>query len=111
MRTTLSLIGVSLLVGTGLVLAVAASPLATQAPPAAPASPAATAAPANPQEAPLRELHSAFVKAYNAADAKALSELFTADAELINSDGEVTRGRAAIAAMYAGAFKEAKGVK
>lgn len=112
MRTKLSMIGVTLLAGAGLALAAAAATQATQAPPAATkAAPAAPAAPANPQEAALRAVHLAFEKAYNAADAKALSELFAEDAAVIDSSGEATRGRAEIAAMYAASFKDVKGLK
>ena len=116
MRTTMSPIGVTLLVGAGLALAAAAAPQATQAPaPAAPAqaapAQATPAAAANPQEAAIRAVHAAFVKAYNAADVPALSGLFAEDAAVIDSDGEATRGRADIAKMYTEAFEDAKGLK
>jgi uncharacterized protein (TIGR02246 family) len=111
MRTKLPMIGLTLLAGAGLALA-AAGTQATQAPPAAAqAAPAKQAAPANPQETAIRALHAAFVKAYNAADVPALSELFADDAAVIDSAGDATRGRADIAEMYAASFKEAKGVK
>ena len=74
-------------------------------------APAAPAAPANPEETAIRALHEAFVKAYNAADAQALSGLFVDDAEVIDSSGEATRGRAEIAAMYTESFKDVKGLK
>ena len=112
MKTKKRLIGVALLAGAGIALAAASGTRATQAPPAAAqAAPAAKAAPANPEESSLRALHEAFVKAYNAADAQALSNLFTDDAAVIDSAGEATRGRAEIAAMYASSFQDAKGVK
>ncbi len=113
MRIKFPLIGVTLLTGVGLALVVAAGTQATQAPPAANAqpAPAPAAAPANPQEVPLRELHAAFVKAYNAADSQALANLFAEDAAVIDSAGDATRGRGEIAAMYAASFQEAKGLK
>jgi uncharacterized protein (TIGR02246 family) len=107
--------GVTALVGAGLALAAAAGSQPSQAPPPAaapaPPAPAAVPAPANPEEASLRALHTAFVKAYNSADSQALADLFADDAEVIDSAGEATRGRADIAAMYADAFKEVKGLK
>ncbi len=109
MRTKLPLIGLTLLAGAGLALMATAGPQAVQNPPAAGA--AAPAAPANPEETPIRALQDAFVKAYNAADAKALSDFFTDDAEVIDSAGEATRGRAEITAMYTESFKDAKGLK
>ncbi len=121
MSTKKSLIGVTLLAGAGLALAVAAGAQATKArrpgpcrrpgPAAAAAAPAPAAAPANPEETAVRALHDAFVKAYNAADDKALSDLFTDDAAVIDASGEATRGRAEIAAMYAASFNDAKGLK
>ena len=113
MTSRMTLIGVTLLAGTGLVLATAGSQ-ATQAPATpgqiAPAQ-AAPAVPANPEEAALRALHADFVKAYNAADSKALSDLLTDDAEVIDSSGDATRGRVEVASMYADSFQGAKGLK
>lgn len=107
MRTRPTLIGVIVMAGAGLALAVAAVTQATQAPPAA----AGPAAPANPEEAVLRSQFAGFVKTFNAADAPALSDFFAADAVLIDSGGDSTRGRPAIAKMYAESFKDAKGLK
>jgi uncharacterized protein (TIGR02246 family) len=72
-----------------------------------------------PRPAPEREpdvraisdLLASFVKAYNAKDAKALGDLFTADAEIEDEDGDVTRGRDAIVERFTGIFKEGKGDK
>ena len=104
MRTKSVLIGATFLAAAGLVLATAEAQR-TQAPAATPA------AAAKPEEAPLRALHAAFVKAYNAADFQALSDLFDDHAAVVDSDGEATRERAEIAAMYKDSFAEAKGVK
>lgn len=109
MRTKLPLIVLTSLAGAGLALAAAAGTQATRAP--ATVAQTAPAVPANPEEKAIRETQAAFAKAYNAADAKALSELLTDDAEVIDSSGEATRGRADIASMYESSFKEAKGLK
>jgi uncharacterized protein (TIGR02246 family) len=57
----------------------------------------------------IGDLLASFVKAYNAKDAKALGELFTADAEIEDEDGSVTRGSDAIVERFQGIFKEANG--
>lgn len=46
-----------------------------------------------------------FTEAYNQHDSKELASAFTAEGELIDEDGNVTRGRAAIAANFAEVFK------
>src|SRR5271166_265625 len=58
----------------------------------------------NPDAQAISGLLGHFIKAYNARDAKALGELFTPDAEIEDEDGEVTRGRDAIVARFAGVF-------
>ena len=55
-------------------------------------------------EKAIREAASAFVRAYNAGDTRALAELFTDDAEIINEDGRTIQGREAIATQFASAF-------
>ena len=55
--------------------------------------------------------NAAFVKAFLAGDAKAVSELYTDDAQVIAPGAEVVRGRAAIAAFWAGAMKTTRGVR
>lgn len=47
-----------------------------------------------------------FEKAFNAGDAKAIAALFTDDAEAIDEDGEILKGRTAIEARFASLFKE-----
>src|SRR5262245_45027688 len=46
-----------------------------------------------------------FAKAYNAHDAKAVAELFTADGEIEDKEGNETEGREAIAQTFADIFK------
>lgn len=45
-------------------------------------------------------------KAFNAHDAQALAALFTAEAEIVDEDGAVTQGRAAIQQVFSGVFEE-----
>jgi uncharacterized protein (TIGR02246 family) len=66
------------------------------------------AKPASPEEA-IRATAAAYVKAYNAADAKALASLWTPDGELI-TDEDSLQGRDAIQAAYSTFFKENKGL-
>ncbi|MGO9471767.1 MAG: YybH family protein [Isosphaeraceae bacterium] len=63
------------------------------------------------EEKPVRDLVDAFAKAYNSPDIPALAALFTDDANLVDSGGETTRGKAAIAEMYASSFEENPGLK
>ena len=53
----------------------------------------------------------AFIKAYNAGDAKAIAATFTEDAEAIDDLGESVRGRAAILKVYESLFEQRKGWK
>lgn len=110
MKSTLCLIGLSVVVGAGLTLADGPD---AQAPPAsAPASkPAAPAASATTEDKALLEPFHAFVKAYDEGNAEALAALFTEDAAVIDSSGAATRGRQAISAMYAHGFAEVSGLK
>jgi uncharacterized protein (TIGR02246 family) len=52
----------------------------------------------------IGDLDAAFVKAYNAKDAKAIGALFTPEAEIEDEDGDITRGREDIVARYSGFF-------
>jgi uncharacterized protein (TIGR02246 family) len=72
---------------------------------AAPAQGAAVPA-SSPEEKPIRDLVDAFAKAYSTPDLKALAAFFTEEANVIDSAGETTRGKSAIADMYAEAFDE-----
>jgi uncharacterized protein (TIGR02246 family) len=65
----------------------------------------------NPQEKPVRDVIRAFVQAYNAPDAKAVGELFVANASVFDPSGEETQGKPAISEMYATALRDAPGVK
>jgi len=128
MRATPVLIGAIALAGTGLVVASSnprepgpiqaqAQPAAPQQAPAAPAPPATAAAqpgaaPAfTPEQKAVADTISAFSKAYGTADAKALADFYTDDVVLIDPEGSETRGKAAVAEMYAGAFQANPGLK
>src|SRR5262249_51244347 len=50
-------------------------------------------------------------KAYSAPDLKALEALFTDEADVVDTAGESTRGKAAILEMYATSFEENPGLK
>jgi uncharacterized protein (TIGR02246 family) len=91
-----------------------------QAPPAgAPDQPPAVAdappvkpfTPANPAEKAIADGVAAFAKAYGEGDAKALADLYTDEAIIVNADGGEVRRKAAIAQMYADSFQELPGLK
>ena len=91
-------------------------PVSSQAPQQAPlvaAAPAqgATAPAANPEEKPIRDLVDTFAKAYSAPDLKALAACFTDDANVVDSAGESTRGKAAVVQMYASSLEENPNLK
>jgi uncharacterized protein (TIGR02246 family) len=58
-------------------------------------------------ESAIRANVEAFVKAYNAADAKAVANLFAPEAQTIDEDGETTQGRDAIERKTATTFADA----
>jgi uncharacterized protein (TIGR02246 family) len=89
---------VTVLVGFAALLLAAAAQAAEQ-------NKAATEA----DEAAIRATADQFVKAFNAADAKAIGALWAADAEYIDESGESLQGRAAIEKEYAEAFKQHPG--
>ncbi len=60
----------------------------------------------NKQEAAIRASVAQFVKAYNAHDAKALAELFLAEAQIVDEDDNTIQGRAEIESLFAGVFEE-----
>jgi uncharacterized protein (TIGR02246 family) len=84
---------------------------------AAPAQAAAVAAQApgapaiSPEEKPIRDLVDAFAKAYSAPDVKALATYFADDANVVDSAGEATRGKAAVVDMYASSLEENPNLK
>jgi uncharacterized protein (TIGR02246 family) len=57
-------------------------------------------------EAAIREVVAAFVKAYNAHDAKALGELFLPEAQVVDIDDNTIQGRGEIELLFAGIFEE-----
>src|SRR5262245_24410841 len=59
--------------------------------------------------AAIRAVGASFVDAYRAKDAKALGALFTENAEIVDDEGEVTRGRPAIVERFAGLFEAKEG--
>lgn len=60
-------------------------------------------------EAAVRASADAFVKAFNAGDAKAVAALWAQDAEYTDEAGQSFHGRAAIEKEYAGLFKQHPG--
>jgi uncharacterized protein (TIGR02246 family) len=58
-------------------------------------------------ESTIRANVEAFVKAYNARDAKAVANLFAAEAQAIDEDGETAQGRDAIERRVAATFADA----
>ena len=116
MRTTFALIGLLALAGAGLVMAAGSPQAATagrrrvQPAAAQPAVQQPKPAP-SPEEKAIIDGVKAFTKLYSAANAEALAELFLDDASIIDPDGNETRGKAAVAEMYAAAFQESPGLK
>jgi uncharacterized protein (TIGR02246 family) len=64
-----------------------------------------TPVPSNANEAAIRATADAFVKAFNAGDAKAVANLWTANGTVADEDGNVFKGRKAIEEQYASLFK------
>jgi uncharacterized protein (TIGR02246 family) len=52
-----------------------------------------------------------FAKAYGAANAAAIADLFLDESMIVDPEGSSVRGKAAVAAMYDAAFKESPGLK
>lgn len=85
-----------------------ATPSAEKA--AAPAENKDAAAPApSAEQKAVQALDRAYEAAYAKGDAKAISELFTEDAELTADDGRVVSGRAAVESMLKAGFQANKG--
>jgi uncharacterized protein (TIGR02246 family) len=57
-------------------------------------------------EAAIRANVAAFVKAYNAHDAKAIAALFTPDGQIVDKEGDASEGRDAIQQTFATLFTE-----
>ena len=75
----------------------------------APAKPTAPSA-ANPSheadDKAIRQLAEEYAKAYNAHDAKALANLFTTEAQIVDEAGDAIQGRDAIEDVYTALFEE-----
>jgi uncharacterized protein (TIGR02246 family) len=61
-------------------------------------------------EKALRENQAAYVKTFNAGDAKALAAFWTPDGEFVDAEGRSFRGRAAIEKEFAAFFAQEKGL-
>src|SRR5215212_1788242 len=83
--------------------ALIAQTVQSQSEPAKRAAPAAAqpAADHSADETAIRAHIEQFVKAYNAADAKAVAALFTPDGQIEDKEGDITEGREAIAQTFA----------
>jgi uncharacterized protein (TIGR02246 family) len=66
---------------------------------------------ANPEEEVLQKRAEAFVATFNKGDAKSLAAFFAPDADIVDPEGQQTKGRAAIERLYQGYFTENKGAK
>jgi uncharacterized protein (TIGR02246 family) len=112
MRQSLKRIPVLLGVGMLLGVCVAAVEAAEgeQARTAAQPQPVAAAHKGNEaDQQAIRATADAFLKAFNAADAKAVGVLWAPEAEYTDESGETIQGRAAIEKEYADVFKQAPG--
>ncbi|MBS0201267.1 MAG: SgcJ/EcaC family oxidoreductase [Planctomycetes bacterium] len=65
--------------------------------------------PLSEDEQEIRRSGDRFVRAYELADAKAIAELFAPDAEYIDEQGTVVRGRAEIEDLFASCFADRPG--
>lgn len=84
------------------------------APAPQPAAPDPAAEPEGASERPedakaIGALGEEFTRAYNKGDSKAIGDLFTDDAEVIDESGATIRGREAIAGLFAAAFEDDPG--
>jgi uncharacterized protein (TIGR02246 family) len=81
------------------------------------ARPAATPAPSTPatdhaaDEQAIRAAAAAYVKAYNAGDAKTIAAMFTAQGRVVDATGRSVRGRDEIERLFAKSFADAPGVQ
>lgn len=64
-----------------------------------------------PEEKAVLDGIMAFAKIYETANAAGLAELFLDEAMIVDPDGNATRGKGAVMAMYEAAFKENPGLK
>jgi uncharacterized protein (TIGR02246 family) len=68
--------------------------------------PAKTEVVPSKDESVIRGNVEAFVKAFNAGDAKAIGELFVPEAQMVDDEGATTQGRDAIEKVFAGILTE-----
>ncbi len=61
-------------------------------------------------EKAIRDLQSAYVKAFNAGDAKALAVFWAADGEFVDAEGHSFHGRRAIEKEFSAFFAQSKGL-
>jgi uncharacterized protein (TIGR02246 family) len=102
----------TLIVALGLGFVMAQDPKASKPPAdtkeASPAPPRADTGESEDLTA-IHAVANAFLEAYRAKDATAVGALFTENAEIVDDEGEVTRGRPAIVERFAGLFAENAG--
>jgi uncharacterized protein (TIGR02246 family) len=113
MRTTTFLIAAAALIGVGLVMS-GSSPGQQAGGGASATAPAAGAQPKTgltPEQQAVMDAVANFAGAYSRADNAVLGGLLCDDVVLIDPEGNETRGRAAVTAMYAAAFREARGLR
>ena len=70
-----------------------------------------TTAPANPNASAIRATAAAFIKAFNAGDAKGVASLWAPNGTAVDDDGTVFKGRQAIEDQYAALFKAHPGAR
>ena len=100
---------IAIIVAGSLAAASAASPPSTPATPAAEQEKAAEQA--GPATQVLSEFAKNYIAAYDKGDAKAVANFFAEDAEYIDADGALTKGRAEIEKLLATAFQDNPGAK
>ncbi len=118
----ISLAGIMLALGSGALLTRASAqvpatvgrrpvpPVVRQSVSAASSAPAEALRSDRPEDVKgIKQVTEAFTHAFNAGDAKAVSDLYTDDAELIDDYGERIQGRPTIHDFYSALFSERKG--
>ncbi len=66
---------------------------------------------ATPEEKAILDGIAAFAKAYEAANAQAIADMFLDESMIVGPEGNAVRGKAALAAMYGAGFSENPGLK
>jgi hypothetical protein len=74
-------------------------------------APTATDATRGADEQAIRDAAAAYVKAYNAGDAKALAAMFTPQARIVDGTGQSVRGREEIERLFSRMFEESPGTQ